>query len=186
MIWLAVARRSLHHVNVGFYLALGPVVKNSRELENHHIHGQLHVCSFSDALISNSEKRKSTEIFVTNGSLAVLKSFRLQRGQRKTVSTITASDIKSCHKHLQKHKTAGNSLGPGSAVKEEGRKKGGQIGKYRRAMQAEGWIGEGEIGDFSFFFPNSEPCPRLTGNNNSISREDKGNREGIPHTHPIP
>ena len=102
---------------------IGPVVKHSREPENHHIHGQLHVCCFSDALILNSEKRKSTEIFVTNGSLAVLKSFRLQRGQRKTVSTITESEIKSCHKHLQKHKTTGNSLGPGSAGKEEGRKK---------------------------------------------------------------
>ena len=157
MIWLAVTRRSLHHVNVGFYLALGPVVEHSREPENHHIYGQLHVCSFSDALISNSEKRKSTEILVTNGSLAVLKSFRLQRGQRKTVSTITESVIKSCHKHLQKQKTTGNSLGPAPKWSLQWRKKASkrcQIGKVSAsdASRVVDWKG-GKLAIFSSLFP---------------------------------
>ena len=124
MTWLAVTRRSLHHVNDGFWLALGPFVKHSREPENHQIQGKLHVCSFSDPLIS--EKRKSTEIFLTKGSF--IEALGFKEVKEKLVLLWTASEIKSCHKHLQKHKTTGNSLGQGSAVKERG-KKGGQIGK---------------------------------------------------------
>ena len=54
--------------------------KHSRQPENHHIHTQLHACSFSDPGIS-PEKSKETELeSLLKGSLAVLKSFRLQRG----------------------------------------------------------------------------------------------------------
>ena len=86
MIWLAITCRSLHYVNERFWLALLSLSsKHSRQPENHHIHGKLHAVAFQIQGFWTKEKKLKS---LLKGSLAILKRFRLQSGQRNTGSNI--------------------------------------------------------------------------------------------------
>ena len=60
--------------------------KHIRESENYHIHRQLHACSFFQILGFRRKEKKLKSLLKV--SLAVLKSFRFERGQTKTGSNI--------------------------------------------------------------------------------------------------
>ena len=75
--------------------------------KNHHIHRQpyVHACNYSDPGIS--EKRKETKIFIER-FFSHIKKLKASKWWKKN-RYLTASEIKSCHKHLQKHKSTGNN-----------------------------------------------------------------------------